>query len=106
MPPYEDEEMEGYSREVERFLEHYGNHPSILMWYTDFNTCSYPWNQDPAKITDYDYDPPSKREPRRRAQTAEKLMRSLDWSRELFQHAGGASGKILTSMNYQSYGTP
>lgn len=106
MPPYEDEEMEVYSREVERFLEHYGNHPSILMWYTDFNTCSYPWNQDPAKITDYDYDPPSKREPRRRAQTAERLMRSLDWSRELFQHAGGASGKIFTSMNYQSYGTP
>lgn len=106
MPPYEDEEMGEYSRQVERFLEHYGNHPSILMWYTDFNTCSYPWNQDPAKITDYDYDPPNKREPRRRAQTAEKLMRSLDWSRELFQHAGGASGKIFTSMNYQSYGTP
>lgn len=106
MPPYEDEEIGEYSRQVERFLEHYGNHPSILMWYTDFNTCSYPWNQDPAKLTDYSYDPPSKREPRRRARVAEDTMRAIDPSRELFQHAGGASGKIFTSMNYQSFGTP
>jgi hypothetical protein len=106
MPPYEDEDLAVYSREVERYLERYGNHPTIIMWYTDFNTCSYPWNQDPAKLNDTDYDPLNKRQPRRRAQTAEKVMRALDGSRELFQHAGGNSGKIFTSMNYQSFGTP
>lgn len=106
MIPYEDEELTGYTAEVERFLEHYGNHPSILMWYTDFNTCGYPWDQDPAKLTDTDYIPVSKRHARERAQVAEKVMRALDPGRELFQHAGGNSGKIFTSMNYQSFGTP
>lgn len=106
MPPYEDEDLTTYRREVERYLERYGNHPTIIMWYTDFNTCSYPWNQDPAKLNDTDYDPLNKRQPRQRARTAEKVMRALDGSRELFQHAGGNSGKIFTSMNYQSFGTP
>ncbi len=106
MIPYEDEELKGYTGDVTRFLEHYGNHPSILMWYTDFNTCGYPWDQDPAKLNDTEYFPVSKRQARARTQVAEKVMRSLDPSRELFQHAGGNSGKIFTSMNYQSFGTP
>ncbi len=106
MPPYEDEELTGYTKEVARFLEHYGNHPTILMWYTDFNTCSYAWGQDPAKLNDTDYIPLTTLPARKRAQTAETVMRALDPSRELFQHAGGNSGKIFTSMNYQSLGTP
>ena len=106
MPAYEDEPRAIYDTEVERFFEVYGGHPSILMWYTDFNTCGYSWGQDPAKLTDDTYEPPSKRVARRRARIAEETMRSLDPSRELFQHAGGNSGKIFGSMNYQSYGTP
>ena len=106
MPPYEDEELTGYTREVTRFLEHYGNHPNILMWYTDFNTCGYAWGQDPAKLNDTSYVPLAVLPARKRAQTAEKVMRALDPSRELFQHAGANSGKIFTSMNYQSLGTP
>ena len=106
MPTYEDEPPDVYAAEVERFFEAYGGHPSILMWYTDFNTCGYSWGQDPAKLTDTEYEPPSKRVARRRARTAEETMRALDPSRELFQHAGGNSGKIFGSMNYQSYGTP
>lgn len=106
MPHYEDEDITIYKNEVRRFLEYYGNNPNILMWYTDFNTCGYPWGQDPAKLNDTEYDPVSKAEPRRRARTAESVMRAIDPSRELFQHAGGNSGKIFTSMNYQSFGTP
>jgi hypothetical protein len=106
MPPYEDEEINEYTKEVTSFFEHYGNHPSILMWYTDMNTCSYPWNQDPAKLNDTDYVPATKIHARQRAQKAEKIMRELDSTREVFQHAGGNSGKIFTSMNYQSFGTP
>ena len=106
MPTYEDEPRDLYDPEVERYLEAWGGHPSILMWYTDFNTCSYAWNQDPAKLNDAAYDPPRKRAARNRARTAETVMRSLDPSRECFQHAGGSSGRIFGSMNYQSYGTP
>lgn len=106
MPAYEDEPKAGYREAVERFLECYGNHPSILMWYTDFNTCGYAWDQDPAKLTDYGYVPEGNRVARQRAAFAEATMRALDPSRELFQHAGGNMGKIFTSMNYQSYGTP
>ena len=106
MPPYEDEELTGYTKEVARFLEHYGNHPTILMWYTDFNTCSYAWNQDPAKLNDTSYIPLQQLNARKRVRVAETVMRALDPSRELFQHAGGNSGKIFTSMNYQSLGTP
>ena len=106
MPPYEGEDMALYREWVERFLEHYGNYPSILMWYTDMNTCHYPWCQDPAKLTDTAYVPQKRVRARAFARVAETLMRSLDPSRELFQHAGGNSGKIFTSMNYQSMGTP
>ena len=106
MPPYEDEPKDLYAREVERFFEAWGSHPSILMWYTDFNTCGYPWGQDPAKLTDADYFPPHKGPARARAHFAEETMRALDPSRELFQHAGASSGRIFGSMNYQSYGTP
>ncbi|MBQ6137924.1 MAG: hypothetical protein IJI73_11205, partial [Kiritimatiellae bacterium] len=106
MPTYEDEPRGEYSREVERFFEAYGGHPAIIMWYTDFNTCGYAWGQDPAKLTDVDYDPPSKKLARSRARTAEATMRALDATRECFQHAGANMGKIFTSMNYQSYGTP
>ena len=106
MPTYEDESRNEYSHQVMRFFEAYGGHPSILMWYTDFNTCGYSWEQDPAKLTDVEYDPPSKKLARGRARKAEATMRELDSSRECFQHAGGNMGKIFTSMNYQSYGTP
>ena len=109
MPTYEDEPRGIYDAEVERFLEAYGGHPSILMWYTDFNTCWYAWNQDPAKLSD-DVSVPLElkwqRGARRRAHVAESVMRALDPAREVFQHAGGNSGKIYGSMNYQSYGTP
>ena len=106
MPTYEDEPRGEYAAQVERFFEEYGGHPSVLMWYTDFNTCGYSWGQDPAKLTDVDYDPPSKKLARSRARTAEATMRALDATRECFQHAGANMGKIFTSMNYQSYGTP
>ena len=106
MPPYEDEDLASYGADVEQFLDCYGNHPSIIMWYTDFNTCCYAWNQDPAKLNDTEYNPPWKRYTRVRVQTAERIMRAIDPSRECFQHAGGNSGRIFTSMNYQSYGTP
>lgn len=106
MPPYNDENMGTYSREVSRFFECYGSRPSIIMWYTDFNTCSYPWNQDPAKLTDYDYNPPYLQAARARTRVADKTMRAIDPTREIFQHAGGNSSEIFTSMNYQSFGTP
>ena len=106
MPTYEDEPRDIYDPEVERYLEAWGAHPSILLWYTDFNTCSYAWNQDPAKLNDAGYDPPRKRAARARVRTAETVMRAIDPSRECFQHAGGSSGRIFGSMNYQSYGTP
>ncbi len=106
MPHYEDEDLTLYTDAVTGFLEHYGNHPTILMWYTDFNTCGYAWGQDPAKLNDADYLPVAKKQARQRAATAEKVMRALDPSRELFQHAGGNSGKIFGSMNYQAFGTP
>ena len=106
MPTYEDEDDSVYVPNVERFFEAYANHPSIILWYTDFNTCGYAWDQDPGKLTDTKYSPTAKKHARARAYHAEDTMRLFDDSRELFQHAGGNSGRIFTSMNYQSYGTP
>ncbi len=106
MPSYEDEDDALYVPNVERFFEWYANHPSIILWYTDFNTCGYAWDQDPGKLTDTKYSPTAKQHARARAYHAEDTMRRFDDSRDLFQHAGGNSGRIFTSMNYQSYGTP
>lgn len=89
---------------MERFLEYYGSHPNILMWYTCFNGCGYAAGQDPYYLNNTEYDPPLERTKRERrlAAYAEKVMRSLDPSRECFPHAGGNMGKIFGSMNYQS----
>ena len=106
MPPYDDDEMSLYREGVEKFFEHYGQYTSIIMWYTDFNTCHYQRNQDPYYLNDTKYLPEKVIPRRRKAMTAERTIRALDSTREVFQHAGGNSGKIFTSMNYQSYGTP
>ena len=106
MPPYDNDEMSLYREGVEKFFEHYGQYTSIIMWYTDFNTCHYQRNQDPYYLNDTEYLPERVIPPRRKAMTAERTIRALDSTREVFQHAGGNSGKIFTSMNYQSYGTP
>lgn len=106
MPPYDGGDLAIYRESVERYFEAYGNHPSVFMWYTDFNTCSYPWNQDPAKLIDREYAPSGKIHPRKLANVAEATIRALDSTREAIRHAGGCEGKIFTSMNYQSYGTP
>lgn len=99
-------DREAYRKDLARFLESVGNHPSIILWYTDFNTCSYAWNQDPAKLNDSAYVPSYQAERRGLAEFAGETMRELDPSREWFSHAGGNLGKIFTSMNYQSLGTP
>lgn len=106
LPFYEDDELGLYHENVEKFLEYYGRYANIIMWYTDFNTCHYQRNQDPYYLNDTSYCPTHVLAPRRRAMVAEKAIRELDHTREVFQHAGGNSGKIFTSMNYQSYGTP
>lgn len=106
MPPYDNDEMSLYREGVEKFFEHYGQYTSIIMWYTDFNTCHYQRNQDPYYLNDTGYLPEKVIPRRRKAMTAERTIRALDSTREVFQHAGGNSGKIFTSMNYQSYGTP
>ena len=108
MPFFENEDRTVYQEGVERFLEYYGSHPNILMWYTCFNGCGYAAGQDPYYLNNTEYDPPLERTKRERrlAAYAEKVMRSLDPSRECFPHAGGNMGKIFGSMNYQSFGTP
>ena len=107
MPSYEGGAVGPYRLEVERFLEHYGRFPSIIMWYTDFNTCSYSENQDPYYLNNTEFVPKTAAAANRKlAKVADDTMRSLDPSRECFQHAGGNSGKIFGSMNYQSFGTP
>ena len=106
-PPYEGVvSLEDYRRHIERFVEAFGNHPSILMWYCDFNTCSYAWNQDPAKLNDTDYVPAHKTRQRAVALQARQTIRQVDPTREVFHHAGGNFGKIFGSMNYQSMGVP
>ncbi len=107
MPSYEGENKAEYRKEVERFLEYYGRFPGILMWYTDFNTCSYPACQDPYYLNNTDYVPGKHvLKARKLAAFADATMRSMDPSRECFQHAGGNFGKIFGSMNYQSFGVP
>ncbi len=106
-PPYEGiVSPPKYGKYIGKYIEAFGNHPSIIMWYTDFNTCGYPWSQDPTKLNDTEYAPKEKEGARKLAHTAGKIIEQHDPSRETFQHAGGNSGKIFGSMNYQSLGVP
>ena len=107
MPFYEGDDMAQYRGWVENYLEFFGAFPSIVLWYTDFNTCSYPACQDPYYLNNTSYVPKERvLKARKLVEVADRTMRSLDPSRECVPHAAGNFGKVFGSMNYQSFGTP
>ncbi|HBJ96985.1 MAG TPA: hypothetical protein DDZ11_11500, partial [Lentisphaeria bacterium] len=107
MPFYEGGDEAQYREWVENYLEFFGTFPSIVLWYTDFNTCSYAACQDPYYLNDTSYVPKERvLKARKFVEVADRTMRSLDPSRECVPHAAGNFGKVFGSMNYQSFGTP
>lgn len=108
MPQYTGQDRGEYEQVVERWYEAFGGHPSVMMWYTEFNDCCYAFDQDPSQLANTEYVPwrHSTRQARAWADVAMETMRRFDLSRELYQHAGGNKGSVYGSMNYQSYGTP
>ncbi len=104
-PEYEGlRPLSAYQRDIELFVDAFGNHPSIILWYPDFNTCGS--SQDPHRLNDAERPRPERERERRVAMMAEQVIRRIDPSREIFHHAGGNTGSIYTSMNYQSLGVP
>lgn len=85
-----------YQRRIEKHLRRYGNHPSVGMWFMNFNLAGYRWYLAPTKI-DGSYKPDDKSflAKERYSLEAERLVRALD-PRPLYHHACGNFGSMFT----------
>ena len=93
---FEPEVARLYERRVDKHIRRWGNHPSIGMWYMNFNLAGYRWYHPPTKI-DGSYKPsdPTFLAKERYSLEAERLAHSAD-RRPIYHHACGNFGSIFT----------
>ena len=93
---FDSDVADRYRRRVDKHIRRYGNHPSICMWYMNFNLAGYRWYHPPTKI-DGTYKPTNDafRSKERYSLEAERIVRTLD-RRPLYHHACGNFGDMFT----------
>jgi len=84
----------------------WGNHPSVVLYLTTFNTCGYPWAQQPSKVDDLTYVHPGKKEARALALRSDAILSEHDATREPYHNCSGNLTKFYTTMHYMSFGLP
>jgi beta-galactosidase len=89
-----------YRRRIDKHIRRYGNHPSIGMWFMNFNLAGYHWYHAPTKI-DGSYKPDDKAflTKERYSLEAERIARQID-PRPLYHHACGNFGAMFTLNGY------
>ncbi|MBI2300621.1 MAG: hypothetical protein HYU66_17065, partial [Armatimonadetes bacterium] len=95
-----------YRRRLEQHIRQYGNHPSVGLWYMDFNLAGYLWYCAPSKL-DGVYKPTDAgfRQKERYALEAERLAHEVD-PRPIYHHACGNFGHQVTSNLYLGPNSP
>ncbi|OGV72371.1 MAG: hypothetical protein A3K19_23485 [Lentisphaerae bacterium RIFOXYB12_FULL_65_16] len=91
-----------FQRRVDKFVRRYGNHPSLGMWYMNFNLAGSHslWHLTPSKIDgSYKCTDPAFEAKERYSLEAERIVRSLD-PRPVFHHHCGNFGSIFTMNTY------
>jgi beta-galactosidase len=108
----------GLRSRIECFVERYGNHACLAMWFQHFNTGSHVNDINPAWL-DGSFDPADappdlqsaikqdlalRHEAMRRA---EEMLHEADFQqRPIFHHAAGNFGQVLTVMAYLNFDIP
>lgn len=108
LPGWDREEVrEGYRRRIASYVRRYRNHPSVIMWQQTFNLAAYVGDIAPFMLdTDYFPDEPRYRERARIAREAEAMLREIDPSLPILQHASGNLGEMYTTMTYLGFDLP
>ena len=85
-----------YRRRVDKHIRRYGNHPSVCLWFMNFNLAGYRWYHPPTKI-DGSYKPTDEawRRKERYSLEAQRIVQSID-PRPVYHHACGNFGDIFT----------
>jgi len=93
---FEPEVARLYRRRVEKHVRLYGNHPSVCLWFMNFNLAGYRWYHPPTKIDgSYKPDDAMWRQKERYSLEAQRIVRSID-PRPIYHHACGNFGDIYT----------
>lgn len=101
------EVRDGYRRRIASYVRRYRNHPSVIMWQQTFNLAAYTGDIAPFMLdTDYFPDEPRYRERARVARQAEAMLREIDPSLPVLQHASGSLGEMYTTMTYLGFDLP
>ena len=85
-----------YKRRIDKHIRRFGNHPSIGMWFMNFNLAGYRWYIAPTKI-DGSFKPENEafRQKERYSLEAERIVKQLD-ERPIYHHACGNFGNIFS----------
>ena len=85
-----------YRRRAEKHIRLYGNHPSVCMWFMNFNLAGYRWYHPPTKIDgSYKPDDAQWQHKERYSLEAQRIVQTID-PRPVYHHACGNFGDIYT----------
>jgi phosphosulfolactate synthase (CoM biosynthesis protein A) len=97
---------EKFKKELTAYVKPIRNHPSLVQWSMNFNLLGYPFDMSPYHIATK-YLPPDGflglGIKRRVWKGSEEMLRELDDSRPILQHAGGNHGAVSTSNLYLNF---
>lgn len=92
-----------WARHVENLVKKYRNHPSIIIYAMNFNYLGYGWDMNPHTWAN-NYQPPDQinnlGKKRVEANASVDVLKKLDDSRLIYQHASGNFGDFMTSNFY------
>ena len=95
-----------YRRRLDKYVRRFGNHPSLCMWFMDFNLTCNAWNMAPSKVDgSYKRTDPGFQRTERYAMEAHRIAAELD-PRPIFHHSCGNFGGMITTNNYIGPETP
>jgi beta-galactosidase len=95
-----------WSEHVEALVRRYRNHPSLIIYAMNFNYLGYGWDMNPHGWAS-DYRPPDRfldfgnRRPA--AARSKQMLKAIDDSRLIYNHASGNFGDFITSNFYPNW---
>ena len=99
-------DKDDYKQAIEKHTNFWENHPSIILYFNDFNKTYYPLQQHPAMINNFTYIPKQRAKARERILSSDTIITDCDNTRGIFHNASGNMTKLYTTMQYMSFGLP
>ena len=96
-----------FEKRLGDYVERYRNHPSVVMWFVNFNLGAHTGDIHPV-LLDGESLPTKPPYPERHFVMKDNAarMRAHDPTRPVFHHAAGSLGSAITTMSYLGFGLP